>query len=98
MRGIMIASGVEGDPRCMQLCMCGSPGLPDQAILPAMKSPKLRLQKQIRTQGGCRATQMKRGLTVPALASSHHCLGRFGDSVDGSQCRSALILGLSDAN
>lgn len=37
--------------------------------------------------------QMKRGLTVRALASSHHCLGRFGDSVDGSQCRSALILG-----
>lgn len=98
---LMIASGVEGDPRCMQLGMCGSPRLPDQAILITRDEIPKASSPEANSHAGrvpC-LTQMKReGSQFELFASSHHCLERFGDSVDGSQCRSALILSLSDAN
>lgn len=85
----------------MQLGMCGSPRLPDQAILITRDEIPKASSPEANSHAGrvpC-LTQMKRGLTVRALRfQSHHCLERFGDSVDGSQCRSALILSLSDAN
>lgn len=65
----MIASGVEGDPRCMQLGMCGSPRLPDQAILITRDEIPKASSPEANSHAGRvpRLTQMKRGLTVRAL-------------------------------